>query len=97
MFRVRSAADPTKFSVVHIGAIHCGTAGNIIPDDVVLSDTVRSFKGEVRAKMLAVIERTAKVVAANASEPEIKITEVASPAESAAVTGGARCADEVIE
>jgi metal-dependent amidase/aminoacylase/carboxypeptidase family protein len=66
--------DPTEFGVVSIGAIHGGTAGNIIPDDVVLAGTIRSFKPEVRAKMLAGIERTAKAVAAmsNAPEPEIK-------------------------
>jgi metal-dependent amidase/aminoacylase/carboxypeptidase family protein len=69
--------DPTEFGVVSIGTIHGGTAVNIIPDDVVLAGTIRSFKPEVRAKMLAGIERTAKAVAAmsNAPEPEIKITE----------------------
>jgi hippurate hydrolase len=69
--------DPTEFGVVSIGAIHGGTAVNIIPDDVVLAGTIRSFKPEVRARMLAGIERTAKAVAAmsNAPEPEIKITE----------------------
>ena len=69
--------DPTEFGVVSIGAIHGGTAENIIPDEVVLAGTIRSFKPEVRAKMLAGIERTAKAVAAmsNAPEPEIKITE----------------------
>ena len=41
-----------------------GTSSNIIPDDVVLAGTIRSFKPEVRAKMLAGIERTVKVVAA---------------------------------
>src|SRR5215831_15063654 len=69
--------DPTEFGVISIGAIHSGTAGNIIPDDVVLAGTIRSFEPEVRAKMLAGIERTAKAVAAmsNAPEPEIMITE----------------------
>src|SRR5580693_2739778 len=43
--------DPTEFGVVSIGTIHGGTAVNIIPDDVVLAGTVRSFKPEVRAKM----------------------------------------------
>src|SRR5215470_8239859 len=55
--------DPTEFGVVSIGAIHGGTAANIIPDDVALLGTIRSFKPEVRAKMLAGIERTAKAVA----------------------------------
>ena len=69
--------DPTEFGVVSIGAIHGGTAENIIPDEVVLAGTIRSFKPEVRAKMLAGIERTAKTVAAmsNAPEPLVTITE----------------------
>jgi amidohydrolase len=69
--------DPTEFGVVSIGAIHGGTAANIIPDEVVLLGTIRTFKAEVRARMLAGIERTAKAVAtmSNAPEPEIKITE----------------------
>jgi amidohydrolase len=69
--------DPTEFGVVSIGAIHGGTAENIIPDDVVVLGTIRTFKPEVRAKMLAGIERTAKAAAAmsDAPAPEIKITE----------------------
>jgi hippurate hydrolase len=69
--------DPTEFGVVSIGAIQGGTAENIIPDNVVLKGTIRSFKQEVRAKILAGIERTAKAVAAmsNAPEPVIMITE----------------------
>ena len=43
--------DPTEFGVVSIGAIQGGTAANIIPDEVVLTGTIRSFKPEVRAKM----------------------------------------------
>jgi amidohydrolase len=69
--------DPTEFGVVSIGAIHGGTAENIIPDDVLLLGTIRTFKPEVRAKMLTGIERTAKAVAAmsDAPAPDIKITE----------------------
>jgi amidohydrolase len=69
--------DPTEFGVVSVGAIHGGTAENIIPDDVTLLGTIRTFKPEVRAKMLAGIERTAKAVAAmaDAPAPEIKIVE----------------------
>src|SRR6202163_3667287 len=68
--------DPTEFGVVSIGAIQGGTSAKIIPDDVVLAGTIRSFEPEGRAKMVAGIERTAKAVAAmsNAPEPEIKIS-----------------------
>ena len=69
--------DPTEFGVVSIGAIHGGTAENIIPDDVLLRGTIRTFKPEVRARMLAGIERTAKAAAAmsDAPAPDIRITE----------------------
>jgi amidohydrolase len=69
--------DPTEFGVLSIGAIHGGTANNIIPDDVLLRGTIRTFKPEVRAKMLAGIERTVKAAAAmsDAPVPDITITE----------------------
>jgi amidohydrolase len=69
--------DPVEFGVVSIGAIHGGTAENIIPDEVVLRGTIRSFKPEVRAKMAAGIERTAKAAAAmsDAPAPDIIITQ----------------------
>ena len=69
--------DPTEFGVISIGSIHGGTAANVIPDDVVVLGTIRSFKPEVRAKMLAGIERTAKAVAAmsDAPPPDIRIGE----------------------
>ena len=65
--------DPTEFGVFSIGAIHAGTAHNIIPDQVVLRGTIRTFKPEVRAKMLAGIERTAKAAAAMSGAPEPEI------------------------
>jgi amidohydrolase len=69
--------DPTEFGVISIGAIHGGTAENIIPDDATVLGTIRTFKPEVRAKMLAGIERTAKAAAAmsDAPAPEIRIVE----------------------
>jgi amidohydrolase len=69
--------DPTEFGVISIGAIHGGTAGNIIPDNALVVGTIRTFKPEVRAKMLAGIERTAKAVAAmaDAPPPDIKLDE----------------------
>jgi hippurate hydrolase len=66
--------DPTEFAVVSIGAIHAGTVGNIIPDEAVLLGTIRSFKQEVRAKLWAGIERTAKAAAAMADAPAPEIT-----------------------
>ena len=73
--------DPAEFGVVSIGAIHGGTAANIIPDSVQLFGTIRSFKPEVRAKLHAGIERTAKAAAAmsDAPAPDIKIVEGTKP------------------
>jgi hippurate hydrolase len=73
--------DPTEFGVVTIGAIHGGTVGNIIPDSVHLAGTIRSYKPEVRAKLHAGIERTAKAAAAmsGAPAPDIKILEGTKP------------------
>ena len=69
--------DPTEFGVISIGAIHAGTAGNIIPDEARVIGTIRSFKPQVREKLLAGIERTAKAVAAmaDAPAPEINLGE----------------------
>jgi len=69
--------DPTEFGIISIGSINSGTAGNIIPDDATVQGTVRSFNPDVRAKLLAGIERTAKAVAAmsDAPNPEILMGE----------------------
>jgi hippurate hydrolase len=69
--------DPAEVGIISIGSFNAGTAGNIIPDEAVLRGTIRTFKPDVRAKMLDGIERTAKAVAAmaNAPAPDIIITE----------------------
>ena len=69
--------DPTKFGVVSIGSFHAGTSGNIIPDDVVLQGTIRTYDVDVRARIHDGIKRTAKAVAemADAPAPDIVITE----------------------
>ncbi|HTW33936.1 MAG TPA: amidohydrolase [Rhizomicrobium sp.] len=69
--------DPAAFGVVTIGAIHGGSAGNIIPDSVSLVGTIRSFDPAVRKKMLDGIVRTANAEAAmaGAPPPDVKIVE----------------------
>src|SRR5882757_9320893 len=69
--------DPTEFGVVSIGAIHSGTAENIIPDDAEVLGTIRTFKQSVRTKLVAGVERVAKAAAAmsDAPPPEIRITQ----------------------
>ncbi|MBB1599164.1 amidohydrolase [Variovorax sp. UMC13] len=67
--------DPAEFGVVTVGAIQGGTVGNIIPDAVVLRGTIRSYKPEVREKLLAGIRRTANAAAlmGGAPEPEVAL------------------------
>ncbi len=75
--RERNPLDP---AVVTVGSIQGGTKANIIPDDVTMLLTVRSYKEEVRKRLLSAIERIAKAEAASANaprEPTIKILESA--------------------
>lgn len=75
--RENSPLDP---SVVTVGSIHGGTRYNIIPDEVSLQLTVRTYKPEVRKNILASIERIVKGVALTAGipadrAPEVKVSE----------------------
>jgi hippurate hydrolase len=65
--RENSPLDP---AVVTVGSIHGGTRYNIIPDEVNLQLTVRTYKEDVRKRILASIERITKGVAAAAGIPE---------------------------
>jgi hippurate hydrolase len=65
--RENSPLDP---AVVTVGAIHGGTKRNIIPDEVKLLMTVRTYKPEVRKRVLASIERIARSTALAAGIPE---------------------------
>ena len=57
--------DPLDPAVVTVGSIHGGTRYNIIPDEVKLQLTVRTYKPEVRKLLLEGIERIAKAEAAS--------------------------------
>jgi amidohydrolase len=65
--RENSPFDP---AVVTVGAIQGGTKHNIIPDDVHLQLTVRTYKEEVRQHILASLERIAKGIALVGGVPE---------------------------
>ena len=75
MSREKSPLEP---AVVTVGSIHGGTKHNIIPDEVKLQLTVRSYKPEVRKQLLAGIERVvnAEATAAGAPrKPEVSVSE----------------------
>jgi hippurate hydrolase len=65
--------NPQQPGVVTFGSIQGGTAGNIIPDDVVLRGTVRSYDPDVRAKLLAGVERVARASSAMAGAPDPQV------------------------
>ncbi|MBZ5702659.1 MAG: amidohydrolase [Acidobacteriia bacterium] len=65
--REKSPFDP---AVVTVGSIHGGTRPNIIPDEVRLQLTVRTYKEEVRQQILASLERIARGVALAGGVPE---------------------------
>jgi hippurate hydrolase len=73
--------DPLEPAVVTVGSIHGGNKHNIIPDDVHLQITVRSYTPQVRKQLLDGIARIAKAEAAAAGaprEPEIRTSEGAN-------------------
>jgi hippurate hydrolase len=61
--------NPLDPIVVTVGSIHGGTKHNIIPDEVKMQVTVRTYKSKVRERVLADIDRIAKGCAAAAGIP----------------------------
>jgi amidohydrolase len=65
--RENNPADPV---VITVGSIHGGTQANIVPDQVKLLLTVRTFKPEVRQRVLASIVREVEGEAQAAGAPK---------------------------
>jgi hippurate hydrolase len=65
--REDSPLDP---AVVTVGSIHGGTKHNLIPDEVRLQLSIRTYKEEVRQHILASLERIAKGIALAGGVPE---------------------------
>jgi hippurate hydrolase len=61
--------NPLDPIVITVGSIHGGTKHNIISDEVKMQLTVRTYKPEVRERVLAAIERIAKGIAAAGGLP----------------------------
>jgi amidohydrolase len=61
--------NPLDPIVVTVGSIHGGTKHNIIPDEVKMQLTVRTYKPETRERVLTAIERIAKGIAAAGGVP----------------------------
>lgn len=67
--------DPQDAAVVTVGSIHGGTKHNIIPSEVKLQLTVRSYSPETRQKLIAAIGRIARgeAIAAGLGEAEMPV------------------------
>jgi hippurate hydrolase len=55
--------DPQQPAVLTVGTIHGGTKNNIIPDEVTMGLTLRTYSPAVRDQIIADIRRTAKGLA----------------------------------
>lgn len=76
---------PSEPAVLTVGAIHGGSKGNVIPDEVKLELTLRSYTDEVREAMLEKMARICRGEAIAAGLPEalypaIRIREEYTPA-----------------
>lgn len=70
--------DPLEPLVVTVGSIHGGTQGNIIPDQVRMELSVRTYSEDVRKRVLSSIERIAKAEALAAGAPREPTMEFAN-------------------
>jgi hippurate hydrolase len=70
---VSRETDPLESAVVTVGSVHGGTKHNIIPDDVKLQLTVRSFSDPVRENTLNSIRRIVRGQALSAGIPEDRL------------------------
>jgi amidohydrolase len=61
--------NPLDPIVITVGSIHGGTKHNIIPDEVKMQLTVRTYKPDVRERVLAAIDRIAKGIAMTGGVP----------------------------
>src|SRR5438105_6833104 len=71
--RENNPLDPV---VITVGSIHGGTKHNIIPDEVKMQLTVRTYKAETSERVLSAIEQIAKGCATAAGLPPDKMPEV---------------------
>ena len=54
--------NPTERSVVTIGSIHAGVAPNVIPNEVLLTGTIRTFEQEAREEIHRLVEQAFALV-----------------------------------
>jgi hippurate hydrolase len=81
---VSREVKPGDPAVVTVGSFHGGTKANIIPDEVRMQLTLRSYKTETREQLIAAIKRITRSLADAAGMPAAKMPEVIVTEESTA-------------
>jgi amidohydrolase len=65
--------NPLQPAVITVGSIHGGTVYNIIPDQVKMQLTLRSYSDEVRKHVISSIQNKSRYLALQAGLPESKL------------------------
>lgn len=65
--------NPIRSAVVSIGSLHAGVAPNVIPDDVQMNGTIRSFDDETREQLHREIEAAFGVARALGGDYDLRI------------------------
>lgn len=65
--------DPTKGATISIGYIHAGTVTNVIPAEVKLGGTMRSFDDDVREQLKSELARACAVAKVLGGDYELRI------------------------
>jgi amidohydrolase len=68
--------DPLQSAVITVGSVHGGTSYNIIPDQVKLQLTLRSYSDEVRKQVIASIQNKSKYLALQAGIREDRLPQI---------------------
>jgi len=78
---VSREVEPLEPAVITVGSIHGGTKHNIIPDEVKLQLTLRSFSEPVRLQLISGIKRRVEALAKahQAPEPTVAVEESTPP------------------
>ncbi len=65
--------DPRQPAVVSLGEVHAGTTSNVIPPEVYLHGTLRSFDPKVRQQLIAEVEQALSVVRSLGGNYRLKV------------------------
>jgi amidohydrolase len=75
LFGIRSRLlDPMEPGILSVGVVRGGGASNVIPSEIFIQGTLRSFSEAVREKLATEVEKAFKVAEAFGGRGEVKIT-----------------------